>query len=428
MLTYYLTLFALALLSTWWIFKKVLRIALDKNIVDNPDARKLQKTPIPVLGGVAVFFGIIVSLIVTGIFYETGSLFAIMGVMTVMLYVGTMDDILSLSPKLRFFIEILVVLALIWCNGYSLNDFHGLWGIGIIPDWLAVPLTVFACVGIINAINLIDGVNGLSSGYCITACTLFAIVFIWAGDRESASLAVLSAGALIPFFCHNVFGLKSKMFIGDGGTLLMGTVLSTFVIGALDCDSPLAAKADPGFGMIPFTLAVLSVPVFDTLRVMSARIARGRSPFSPDRTHLHHLLFDLGFSNVGITGTELLSTLGIVGAWFLSYRLGASLDLQLYIVLALSFLATFGFYWWARRQQRRDTRAYHALQHLGRRTHVGHTRWFKRFRDFLDRGVKKKAEPTADRANDRNRKQTDSHCGERSTSRHPQEQSNVAIQ
>lgn len=385
MLTYYLTLFALALLSTWWIFKKVLRIALDKNIVDNPDARKLQKTPVPVLGGVAVFFGIIVSLIVTGIFYETGSLFAIMGVMTVMLYVGTMDDILSLSPKLRFLIEILVVLALIWCNGYSLNDFHGLWGIGVIPDWLAVPLTVFACVGIINAINLIDGVNGLSSGYCITACTLFAAVFIWAGDRESASLAVLSAGALIPFFCHNVFGLKSKMFIGDGGTLLMGTVLSTFVIGALDCDSPLAAKADPGFGMIPFTLAVLSIPVFDTLRVMSARIARGRSPFSPDRTHLHHLLFDLGFSHIGTTITEILSNLLVVLVWWLSYKAGASIDCQLYIVAGLGILVTFGFYKFVRIQIKKETKIYLILKKIGRRTHIGHTRGFEALRNLLDR-------------------------------------------
>lgn len=387
MTTYYLTLFVLALFSTWWIFKKVLRIALEKNIVDNPDARKLQKTPIPVLGGVAVFFGIIVSLTATGVFYETSSLFAIMGVMTVMLYVGTMDDILSLSPMLRFFIEILVVLALMCCNNYSLNDFHGLWGIGVIPDWLAYPLTVVACVGIINAVNLIDGVNGLSSGYCITACTLFAIAFIWADDREAASLAVLSIGALVPFFCHNVFGRCSKMYIGDGGTLLMGTILSSFVIGALNSDSPLASKVDPDFGMIPFTLAVLAIPVFDTLRVMSARIFRHQSPFSPDRTHLHHLLFDLGFSHVGTTCTELLATLGIVGAWFLSWRLGASTDVQLYVVLILAFLATFGFYWWARRQERRGTRIYHALQRLAKRTHVGHTAWFGGFRDFLDKGT-----------------------------------------
>ena len=167
MVNYYITLFVVALVSTWWIFKKVLRIALMKNIVDNPDARKLQKVPVPVLGGPAVFFGIVVSMTAAGLFFDTPSYFAILGVLVVMLYVGVMDDILSLSPVMRFIVEILAVLMLIFCNDYSLNDFHGLWGIGEIPGYVAVPLTVFACVGILNAINLIDGVNGLSSGYCI---------------------------------------------------------------------------------------------------------------------------------------------------------------------------------------------------------------------------------------------------------------------
>ncbi|MBO5785590.1 MAG: undecaprenyl/decaprenyl-phosphate alpha-N-acetylglucosaminyl 1-phosphate transferase, partial [Bacteroidaceae bacterium] len=220
----------------------MLRIALMKNIVDNPDARKLQKVPVPVLGGTAVFFGIVVSMTAAGLFFDTPSYFAILGVLVIMLYVGVMDDILSLSPVMRFIVEILAVLMLIFCNDYSLNDFHGLWGIGEIPGYVAVPLTVFACVGILNAINLIDGVNGLSSGYCITACALFAVAFIWADAKAGASMAIASIGALIPFFCHNVFGSKSRMFIGDGGTLLMGMIMSIFVIGALSSGSSLAAK------------------------------------------------------------------------------------------------------------------------------------------------------------------------------------------
>lgn len=383
---YYLLLFSLGLISTWWIFKKILKIALDKNIVDNPDARKLQKTPVPVLGGIAVFWGIIIALTVSRLMYAPTTLFPIIGIMTIMLYVGTMDDILSMSPYARLLIEILAVLVLIFGNDYSLNHFHGLWGIDCIPQWISVPLTVFACVGIINAINLIDGVNGLSSGYCITACSLFATAFIWADDREAASLAVLCIGALIPFFCHNVFGKKSKMFIGDGGTLLMGTVMSAFVIGALNGDSVLASKVDSNFGLIPFTLAVLAIPVFDTLRVMLMRIIRKTSPFHPDKTHLHHLLFDLGFSHVGTTCTEILANLIVVGTWFLSYKLGASIELQLYIVLILSIGVTFGLYRFCRIQQQKDTEIFHWLTKVGKWTHVGHTPWFERFRDFLDRG------------------------------------------
>ena len=97
-----------------------------------------------------------------------------------------------------------------------------------------MPLTVFATVGIINAINLVDGVNGLSSGYCIMACTIFGALFHLAGNEAMTILAVVSVGALIPFFLHNVFGKTSKMFIGDGGTLVMGTVMSVFVIAILN--------------------------------------------------------------------------------------------------------------------------------------------------------------------------------------------------
>lgn len=384
-ITNYLIQFAISMISTWWIFKHTLKIAKLKNIVDNPEARKLQRVPVPVLGGVAIFFGMTVSLVCSGLMFNASTLFTIMGAMIIMLYIGTIDDILSLSPYLRFVIEIIVILTLIYCNNYSLNDFHGLWGIGNIPQWVAVPLTVFACVGIINAINLIDGVNGLSSGYCICTCAIFAGMFIWADDMEAASLAMISAGALIPFFCHNVFGEKTKMFIGDGGALLMGTIISTFVIGALNTNSPLAAKVGPDFGMIPFTLAILAIPIFDTLRVMIARIVRGRSPFRPDKTHLHHLFLDLGFSHIGTTFTEILSNLLIVLVWWLSYKAGMSIDCQLYIVIALGLLVTFGFYKFARIQIKKETKIYYILKKIGSRTHISHTRGFKALRDLLDR-------------------------------------------
>jgi UDP-N-acetylmuramyl pentapeptide phosphotransferase/UDP-N-acetylglucosamine-1-phosphate transferase len=387
MLSYYLLLFAISLACTWWIFKKVLKIAVMKNIVDNPDARKLQRIPVPVLGGVAVFFGMIVALTATRLTHDTYSLFAVMGVMTIMLYVGTMDDIISLTPKARFIIEILVVLLLIYSNNYSLDDFHGLWNVEDVSHWISIPLTVFACVGIINAVNLIDGVNGLSSGYCIMACTVFGTAFYVSGDHDATSLASAAVGALIPFLCHNVFGRKSKMFIGDGGTLLMGTVLSAMVIGAVNNQSPLAAYVGPDFGVIPFVLAVLAIPVFDCLRVMLFRIIKGSSPFYPDRTHLHHLLFDMGFSHVGTSITEIMLNVIIIVVWWLSYRLGASIDMQLYIVVSLAMLFTFGFYGFVRFHEKKNTRLFQLMQAVGRKTHLGHKPWWQGFREFLDRNI-----------------------------------------
>ena len=382
---YYIILFVVSLCATWWIFKKVLKIAKLKNIVDNPDARKLQRVPVPVLGGVAVFFGMVTAFATAGLLLDISSMFAMLCVMTIMLYVGTMDDILGLSPKVRFLAEIFVILLLMYCNKYSINNFHGLWGIYEISEWIAVPLTVFACVGIINAINMIDGVNGLSSGYCIVTSIIFGSAFIFAGDFNRASLAILSVGALLPFFFHNVFGKKSKMFIGDGGTMLMGSIMSVFVINALKTDSALATATPDNFGLIPFTLAVLVIPVFDTLRVMTARIIRGKSPFNPDKTHLHHLLIDLHYSHIGTTMVEIFASLFAVGCWYLSYRLGASIDIQLYVVIFIGILVTFVFYKFARVQERKQSKIYQILTKIGDKTHVGHTRWFEGFSHILDR-------------------------------------------
>jgi UDP-N-acetylmuramyl pentapeptide phosphotransferase/UDP-N-acetylglucosamine-1-phosphate transferase len=156
-------------------------------------------------------------------------------------------------------------------------------------------------------------------------------------------LAAVSIGSLIPFLFHNVFGKTSKMFIGDGGTLVMGIVMSTFVVHILSSETSLA-EIDPAFGLVPFTLATMSIPVFDTLRVMLSRILRGTSPFHPDKTHLHHMFIDMGFSHAGTTMSILTLNSLIIAAQIGAWYLGASVDVQLYIVIAMSLIFTFGLY------------------------------------------------------------------------------------
>lgn len=145
--------FVSAFLSASWIYRHVLRIAMERNIVDNPCARKLQKEPVPVLGGVAVAFGIIAAAIVGGILFGVPQSLYLMCILAVMLCMGVADDIRGLSPYLRLAVEILVVLSLVYTSGFGMDNFHGLWGIGRLPSWIALPLTVFAGVEIINAVN-----------------------------------------------------------------------------------------------------------------------------------------------------------------------------------------------------------------------------------------------------------------------------------
>lgn len=376
--------FFVAFIATLWIHPKILKIAIMKNLVDNPDARKLQRRPTPVMGGLAVFFGLLVGMCSSQLI-TTNYMFIYLAAMSIMLYTGTIDDILDLSPKLRFAIEIAVVALLMAVTSHSVNNFFGLWGVYEISTWLAVPLTVVAAVGIINAINLIDGVNGLSTGFCIMACSLFAILFVLSGNIPMAIIAMSAAGAIIPFFLHNVFGYNTRMFIGDGGALVMGIIMSIFIMNILCTNSLSSELAEKNIGLIPFCLAVLSVPVFDTLRVMSMRIIRGTSPFNADKTHLHHLFIDLGFSHIGTTFSILSLNTFVVLCWLVSYLLGASVDVQLYVVIFFSILITFAFYRFTRVQIRENTKIYHILHSISKFSHFEKKDFWRKIEALIDK-------------------------------------------
>ena len=365
--------FLIALVSSLLLHPQVVEIAKMKGITDNPDARKLQRNPVPVLGGIVVLFGIVMGLGFTTFFIHYTNFLLFIALMLVLLITGTVDDIRNLSPGLRFFIEICAALCLGFLGGIEITDFYGLWGIRDLPFWLSIIISVITVVGIINAINLVDGVDGLSSGYCIMACAVFAWYFSVTGNMALTSLALASVGALIPFFIYNVFGKKSKMLIGDGGTLLMGLILAIMVLCILTPGytnpvfpgtpetvihhdtliAPHSSVSIPGtlghhnltsslnyfpggdthFGIVAFTIAVLSFPICDTLRVMIMRIVHHRSPFSPDKTHLHHALIDCGFSHIQTTGTILSLNAFIILLWNILYRTGCSIDCQFYAVV-----------------------------------------------------------------------------------------------
>lgn len=380
-----------ALIAARWVYFKILYIAKDKGIVDNPDARKLQKEPIPVTGGLAVFFGVSMGLLagysiggLMGVDFQI-QLMPVLVAMVVMLYIGAMDDIMGLTPGVRFVIEILSVLGLIYTSGGCIDTFHDLWGVESFSWWLAVPLTVFAGVGIINAVNMIDGVNGLSSSLCMLCSIFYGTVFVRSGDVANATLAFCMAAALLPFMLHNVFGERSRMFIGDAGTMVMGILLTWFTMCLLRSDSPIEYydKAG-GVNMIAFALAVLCVPVFDTIRVMTMRVAKKKSPFHPDKTHLHHVFINVGISHVVTTLIEIFILVLVVGIWALSVITRASIEWQLYIVVAVSIILVWGTYGLLRYHADHHTEMLHRLTKFSIRTHLGRTSWWKRLTDRLD--------------------------------------------
>ena len=249
---------------------KILSIAKRKGLVDSPNARKLQRTPVPMLGGLAVLFGLLFGVAtyfaickylgVTIVTLGT-SLLPVMICCSIILYVGVLDDILGLSVKSRLVIEVLTMVLLIFGSGLCVDSFHGLWGVNDFSRWLAVPLTVFAGVGIINAYNMVDGVNGLSSGLCICCSVILGIICYKRQDWADCVLAFCFATSLVPFWLHNVFGKRSRMFIGDGGTMVMGLLVSWFVIRILSSNNATSltqlAEEKCQLGLVAMMLAVV---------------------------------------------------------------------------------------------------------------------------------------------------------------------------
>ena len=386
--------FLVSFLVSMLVYPRALRFAKKHDIVDNPNARKLQRVPVPVFGGVVVFTGILVGWLVLALFMKSEVLSWGLAAMSVMLLIGIWDDMKDISALLRLVIEIVLLVAFIALTGIYVDDLHGLWGIHELEPWVGISLSVFAGLGAINAVNMIDGVDGYSSGYGMlsSACVALAFWHVW--NPVVICLAVIVIGAILPFFLHNVFGAKSKMFIGDSGTLMLGMLLVVMALYSLSSKNNLVKLEERGMCVTAFVVAVGCIPLFDTVRVMTMRILRGKSPFHPDKTHLHHLFIDMGFSHLGAALTILSMNIGIVLLWLLSWQLGASMDVQMYVVALLGMLMTFGFYKLMKTQQNsgpvdeegypQGTRLWHIMLKVGEMTHREKTRFWRVTRYLMD--------------------------------------------
>lgn len=369
-----LQLIILATLISTAIFPIALRYAKKHNIVDNPNARKLQKEPVPVFGGIVVVLGMLIPLIIAAQYYHFTDLWYIIGAIIVLCVIGTTDDIRGLPAWMRFVLETFIIWIFIWHpnapeSGLMINSLHGICGRNELSYFSAIPLTLVAGVGIINSINLIDGVDGYSSGFGIISSTIFGIIFLAIGNEIMAIFSFVAAAALLPFYLHNVFGKTSKMFIGDGGSLVIGLVLTYNVFALLNEPSTAQNLEKQGISLVALTLAILCIPVFDTLRVMIARILRGDGPFSPDKTHLHHLYIEMGFSHVGTSTNIIITNLLIIALWWVGYRCGMSINGQFLLVVLLGILFVPGFYYGLKACKRSNNRIWKFYQRFGKWTH-----------------------------------------------------------
>ena len=289
------------------IIPRILVISHKKRLYDVPDARKVHTMPVPRLGGLSFFPVILMSMFLVIGFrlyfwdMDTSSLsfnmlyeylFLFVG-MTLLYLVGVCDDLVGVGYRYKFAVQIAAALLLV-LSGNWFDSFGGLFGIYSVPVWVGVPFTVFIVVYTTNAINLIDGIDGLASGLCCIALSVLSVIFFLRGQYVYALLAICTLGILMPFWCYNVFGNANrghKLFMGDAGSLTLGYVIS-FLIIHMSVTNEVSPTLSNPYMVIAFSTVL--VPLLDVIRVVLHRLREHKNPFLPDKNHFHHKLLRTG--------------------------------------------------------------------------------------------------------------------------------------
>lgn len=303
-------------------------------LVDQPDnLRKIHTTPIPLVGGILIVLSLTVIYL---LILSTLSPFNVVFVTAItLLVIGVVDDKYDISAKLRLCLQIASALILIYINNTKLSSFGDLLSFGDIQlGVLSVPVTIVAVVGMINAKNLIDGIDGLASGLSLI-CFVSLAYLLWGNTAEVTFLLIL-IGALLGFISLNLELLpyKNKMFLGDAGSLLLGFITVFFLVEY--------SQAGSNKHFNPITAVwITAIPLIDIAVTLLRRVVKGKSPFHPDKTHIHHLLMNNGFSArktllILISAQALFAVIGCLLDQYQPVSFGAFiLTLLLYILFSV---------------------------------------------------------------------------------------------
>jgi UDP-N-acetylmuramyl pentapeptide phosphotransferase/UDP-N-acetylglucosamine-1-phosphate transferase len=296
----------------------VINIAKNRNFVVKPNKRTSHEGVIPNIGGINIFISFLLTVFMFSYEIISELQFSIIGVF-IILIVGFVDDLIDVKPLWKLIGELASAFFLIVVSDVRLSSLHGFLGIYDLSLMVSYALSFFVFIVIMNSLNLIDGVDGLASGLGILYSVFFSVYFHLTGNINLAISAYAMIGSLTVFFIYNVFGGKSKIFMGDSGSLLLGYMISLYVFEFCNMNASQSVLLAYNMSAAPaVAVCVLSVPLFDTLRIMLTRIKKGVSPFHPDKNHIHHLLLKTGLKHRQVTFVLLCISLffiafGIIG-------------------------------------------------------------------------------------------------------------------
>jgi UDP-GlcNAc:undecaprenyl-phosphate/decaprenyl-phosphate GlcNAc-1-phosphate transferase len=315
----------------------VLKIAEQKKLYDIPDERKVHAHAVASLGGVGIFGGFLLSSLLSiqlGYFNPEFQYF--FAAALVIFFLGLKDDLVVLSASKKFVGQMIATSMLVHMGGIRIDSMHGLFGLYELPQGFALALSYLTIIVVINSFNLIDGVDGLAASLGTLTMLIFGTYFYIVGYQSYALMAYAMAGSLVAFLIFNHH--PAKIFMGDSGSLLIGLINAILVIKFINVASdptvvmPLGSAVAIGF-------SILIIPLLDTLRVFAIRIFNGRSPFTPDRNHIHHLLLTWGFGHAGVTFVCLAINISFVMMAYFGRFIGATPLLLTMVAIAFTGIA-----------------------------------------------------------------------------------------
>ncbi len=333
--------FLCAFITSLIFIPTIVRMSHFKKLFDSIDSRKIHSSNIPRLGGIGIFAGLAMGMV---LFVDTKEIIGLGGIVAgllIIFFVGLKDDILIISPLTKFLGQLIAASIFIFFGDVMITNLHGFFGVHQIHWSIGFPLTLLIFLVTVNAFNFIDGVDGLSASLGIVAALAFGLWFYLTGFYNYAIISLALIGALAGFVRYNVFSQKNKIFMGDTGSMIIGFMLSFLAINfnelnlVIDKSNPYYILPSPAV-----SFAVMIIPYFDLMRVIYIRLLKKRSIVYADKNHIHHLLLDLGCSHKKIT--FILTTANMLFIALVYYLSGfVTIRRLLLVILIIAMLLSF---------------------------------------------------------------------------------------
>ena len=287
----------LSFLMVYFIIPRVIWINKYHRLMDDPDYRSSHKSATPTMAGFSFFLALVIIVFFISRWDNDGVSLNYIAAIVIVFSIGLKDDLAKSSPLSKIYGEIIALLFIIFCNCMDVPSLEGFLGIHSVPLIFSRSLIILTILTIINSYNLIDGIDGLAASIGITIFSIYALIFFTLGLNFYFLLSLSFIGMLIAYLRYNISN-TDKIFMGDTGSLIIGFTIGFLTLKFLSMEPSQFSQ----FNFLPenkiiVVVSILCIPLFDTFRVIVIRLLKKKSPFYPDRNHVHHVLIDSGLTH-----------------------------------------------------------------------------------------------------------------------------------